>query len=215
MARIEIIAPDSLRQLSGQFQRMQQELNNLRRRLSAFRCELGGEENVIFGVADASIAGTTAALADPASGTLNVYKFTSTGATTDQAGTVDTTRDETVYNLSTVARTTDEFTVAVRDYESGKWMAVAGSGGSGGYKQLCRFTLDAALAADSGASAAALLTAQYGDGTAHSTGAITVYNMLTSATSTYLFSGTSGKAGMAFYDSGTNWRIIQMECPAT
>jgi hypothetical protein len=204
MARLEIIAHDSLRQLSAQFQRMQQEMNNLRRRLSAFRCELGGEENVIFGVADASIAGTSAALADPASGTLNVYKFNSTG------GTTDTSRDETVYNLATVARTTDEYTVAVRDYQSGKWMAVAGSGG---HKKLCRFTLDAALATDSGASAAALLTAQYGDGTAHSTGAITVYNMLTAATSTYLFSGSSGAAGLAYWDSGTNWRIIQMECP--
>ena len=207
MARLEIIAHDSLRQLSAQFQRMQQEMNNLRRRLSAFRCELGGEENVIFGVADASIAGTSAALADPASGTLNVYKFNSTG------GTTDTSRDETVHNLSTVARTTSEYTVAVRDYESGRWMAVAGSGAATGNKRLCRFVLDAALST-SAASAAAKIVVQYGDGTAHSTtGTITVGNLLTSGTSVFLFEGTSGAAGLAYWDSGTEWRIVQMECP--
>lgn len=40
MARHEIIHPDSLRMLSAQVQRQQQEIWNLRRRLGAFRCEL-------------------------------------------------------------------------------------------------------------------------------------------------------------------------------
>lgn len=210
MARIEIIAPDSLRQLSGQFQRMQQELNNLRRRLSAFRCELG-DGDVIFGVADAAIAGTSAALGDPYCGTLSVYKFTSTGGTTDQAGTTDSGRNETVYNLDTVSRTTDEYTVCVRDYKSGKWLT-AGSGAGVGYKKLCRFVLDAAMAT-SDPTGSGLLTAQYGDGTAHSTGAISLDNLLTKTASTYLFAGTSGAAGLGYYTTGTNWRIIQMECP--
>lgn len=168
------------------------------------RTPLAERSNVIFGVADAAIAGTSAALADPGSGTLNVYKLSSTGGTTDSG------RDETVYNLDTVSRTTDEYTVCVRDYESGKWLT-AGSGSGAGYKKLCRFVLDAALTIGS-TSAAALLTNQYGDGTAHSTGAITAHNLLVSATTTYLFAGSSGNAGLAFHDSGTNWRIIQMEC---
>jgi hypothetical protein len=175
------------------------------------RTPLGERSNVIFGVADAAIAGTSDDLSDPYCGTLNVYKFTSTGATTDQAGTTDSGRDETVYNLSTVSRTTDEYTTCVRDYESGKWIAVGGSGGIG-YKKLCRFTLDAAMAT-SNPTGSGLLTAQYGDGTAHSTGAISLDNLLTKTASTYLFSGTSGAAGLGYYTTGTNWRIIQMECP--
>lgn len=49
MARIEIISPDSLRQLSAQFQRLQQQVGNLTRRLSAFRNELddGGGSNAV------------------------------------------------------------------------------------------------------------------------------------------------------------------------
>jgi hypothetical protein len=88
-------------------------------------------------------------------------------------------------------------------------MAVAGSGGTG-YKNLCRFILDAPLT-NGTESVAALLTAQYGEGTAHSTGAITVHNMLTSATTTYQFAGSSGHTGLASHDSGTNWRIIHLE----
>ena len=168
---------------------------------------LAERPDVLFGVADASIAGTTGTLTKPGSGTLNVYKFTSTG------GTSVTTRDETVHNLSTVARTTSEYTVAVRDYQSGRWMAVAGSGAATGNKRLCRFVLDAALST-SAASAAAKIVVQYGDGTAHSTtGTITVGNLLTSGTSVFLFEGTSGAAGLAYWDSGTEWRIVQMECP--
>jgi hypothetical protein len=116
-----------------------------------------------------------------------------------------------VYNLSTVERTTDEYTVAVRDYESGKWMAVAGSGGEG-YKKLCRFVMDAALTTTK-ATESAKITTQFGAGTAHSTtGTITVRNLLTSAGGVYLFEGSSGNAGLAYYDADTNWQIIQMEC---
>lgn len=163
--------------------------------------------DVLFGVADVAIDGTTGTLTTPGSGTLNVYDFTSTG------GTTVTTRDVTVYNLSSIARSTSEYTVAVRDYKSGNFMAVAGSGATSSSKKLCRFLLDAAMTT-SDASGTGKITNQYGDGTAHSTsGTITVGNMLTAATSAYLFSGSSGAAGLAYWDSGTNWRILQMECP--
>lgn len=162
--------------------------------------------DVIFGVADSPVAGTTGTLTTPGSGLLSVYKFTSTG------GTTDTTYNTTVHNLSAVSRTTDQFTIAARDFRSGRWMAVAGSGDDG-YKKICRFLLDAALTT-SDASVAAKIAAQYGDGTAHSTaGTITAWNLLTSGTSVYLFSGSSGAAGLAYWDAGTNWRILQMECP--
>jgi hypothetical protein len=31
----------------------------------------------------------------------------------------------------------------------------------------------------------------------------------------YLFEGASGAAGLAVFDSGTTWQIVNMECPAT
>jgi hypothetical protein len=173
---------------------------NLGRPLQNSRRVLVGRTSVMFGVASTAIAGTTAALTDPGSGTLNVYKF-------DGTGTTDTGRDETVYNLDTVSRTTGQFTVCVRDDESGRWMATGGGGS--GYKQLCRFVLDAELT-DATTSQAALLTNQWGEGTAHSTGSITVYNPLDGYTTGCLFEGTSGTAGLAGYDSGTAWVILQM-----
>jgi len=79
-------------------------------------------------------------------------------------------------------------------------------------KRLCRFTLDAALAT-SDASKAATITTQYGEGTSHSTTAITVHNLLTHTAGTYVFEGDSGDAGLAYFNSSGNWVIIQMECP--
>lgn len=77
-------------------------------------------------------------------------------------------------------------------------------------KRLCRFTLNAALAT-SDASKAATITNQYGPGKDHASTAITVYNLLSgTVASTYTFEGASGEAGLAEYDSGTSWRIIQM-----
>lgn len=79
-------------------------------------------------------------------------------------------------------------------------------------KRLCRFTLDAALAT-SDASKAATITHQFGEGIDHASTSITVYNLLTHTAGTYVFEGDSSDAGYAYYDSGTSWRIIQMECP--
>jgi len=158
--------------------------------------------DVVFGIADAAIS---AAATTPVSGTLNVYKMSSTG------GVSDSGRNETVYNLSSVSRTTDEYTVGVRDYYSGKYLAF-GSGSGAGYKKLCRFVLDAALSTTA-ASVAGKITNQYGDGTAHSTtGTITLGNLLTKTAGTYTFEGSSGNAGLAYHTSGTAWRIVQMQC---
>jgi len=80
------------------------------------RRPLGGRSDVIFGVVDATVTGTTGAVTDPGSGTLSVYKFTSTG------GTSDTGRNETVYNMTAINATTDEWFVCLRDYQSGLFM---------------------------------------------------------------------------------------------
>lgn len=79
------------------------------------------------------------------------------------------------------------------------------------FKPLVRFTLGGTLAT-SEASKAATITHQYGRGIDNST-SITVHNLLTSTASTYAFSGASGAAGLAYHDYGTNYRIIQLECP--
>ena len=84
------------------------------------RRPLGGRSDVIFGVVDATVTGTTGAVTDPGSGTLSVYKFTSTG------GTSDTGRDETVYNMTTIDATTSEWSVCMRDYQSGLFMLAKG-----------------------------------------------------------------------------------------
>lgn len=82
------------------------------------------------------------------------------------------------------------------------------------YKSLVRFTLSSALAT-SDASKTATITNQYGFGVDNTTasGGITVHNLLTSTGGVYVFEGDSGDAGLAMWDQGTNYRIIQMECP--
>lgn len=172
------------------------------RPLQATGRTLPPRRDIIFGVAEAAVEGTSDALSDPHAGTLNVYELTTAGGTTDSG------QNEEFWNMSSVARTTSEYTVCVRDYKSGLFMSMGG-GGTGGKKPFCRFTLDAELT-DATTSVAALLTNQWGEGTAHSTGSITVYNPLDGYTTGCLFEGTSGTAGIAGYDSGTAWVILQL-----
>lgn len=82
------------------------------------------------------------------------------------------------------------------------------------FKPEVRFTLDAVLAT-SDASKSATITDQYGPGTANPTLAITVHNLLTDTAGSYLFSGPSAAAGLAFHDSGQNYRIHQLQCDET
>ena len=99
----------------------------LRDLVSAYRSGLLGKPNasrriteqrqeIIFGVVDATITGTTGAATDPGSGTMSVFNFTSTG------GTTDTGDNETVYNMSASSATTDEWQVCIRDFQSSNWM---------------------------------------------------------------------------------------------
>jgi hypothetical protein len=92
------------------------------------------------------------------------------------------------------------------------WVRLGTSPTSQATKALVRFTLDAALTlAD--ASQDATIVAQYGTGVDNSDTAITVHNLATAA-SGYVFEGAIGAAGLAMHDSGQNYRIIQLECPA-
>jgi hypothetical protein len=79
-------------------------------------------------------------------------------------------------------------------------------------KRLVRFTLNEALTT-SDQFKAATITHQYGPGIDHTETTITVFNMLTHSPGTYLFEGDSGDAGLAMWDSDSNFIIIQMECP--
>jgi len=91
------------------------------------------------------------------------------------------------------------------------------SGAAIAYKQLVKFSLDAALTTAESFELATIED-QYGPGKDHPTGtAIKVWNMEVSTASTYLFEGDSGDFGLALFhrDNGTNLEfvIIQMECP--
>ena len=122
-------------------------------------------------------------------------------------------RTETIYNASTDATGTGTFLPVERD-KFGDWWVVFGDSMSL-KKPLVRFTLDADLTT-SDASKAATITDQYGPGADNAT-SITVHNLeIVPATGTateYMFEGDSGDAGYALWDSGTNYRIIQIQCP--
>jgi hypothetical protein len=92
----------------------------------------------------------------------------------------------------------------------GEWWISAGDT----RKRWCRFTLSAAMTT-SDSSKSATIHSQIGPGVAHTTTSITVNNLLTSSSGVYLFEGASGAAGLAVFDSGTTWQIVNMECPAT
>jgi hypothetical protein len=115
MARLEIIAHDSLRQLSAQFQRMQQEMNNLRRRLSAFRCELGGDPHQFVAMSSSlgvdAYSGSVAGHADV------------TLCTVSTSGLVEnTTHAVHAYNLSLTAVSANAIIQIKREEKTGRFM---------------------------------------------------------------------------------------------
>lgn len=79
-------------------------------------------------------------------------------------------------------------------------------------KRLVRFVLDEALTTND-EHKAATIEDQYGPGIDHTETSITVYNMPTHTASVYLFEGDEGDAGLAMWDSESDFIIIQMECP--
>ena len=116
----------------------------------------------------------------------------------------------TVYNLLEMELPVDAICNCI--YMDGRWFVISMEY----YKSLVRFTLDAALTT-SDASQTATITDQYGPGVDNTTasGGITVHNMETSAAGTYMFEGNLNDAGLAMWDQGTDYRIIQIECDTT
>ena len=80
------------------------------------------------------------------------------------------------------------------------------------YKPLIHFELDGALTTGEASNAADII-AQFGPGFDNPTTAITVYNLETTSSGVYVFSGIDTAAGWALWDSADKYRIIQMECP--
>lgn len=76
----------------------------------------------------------------------------------------------------------------------------------------CRFTANADFTTSS-ETVTGTIQSQFGPGRGHTTTSRTFYNLEDNAGG-YVFEGDSGDAGFAVWDSGSNWRIIQMECPA-
>ena len=143
----------------------------------------------------------------PGSATATLYKFDSGDlAAHEDEGSSDVTK--TVYNITETAIPANEFVLCAQDIITGHLIAV--SVDEANKQPLVRFTLNAALTT-SDSSKAATITNQYGPGIANST-SITVYNCETASAGTYIFSADSGDAGLAIWDSGTDYRIIQLEC---
>lgn len=116
----------------------------------------------------------------------------------------------TVYNLLTIELPLNAICNCV--FMDGRWFVISMEY----FKSLVRFTLDVALTT-ADASQTATITDQYGPGVDNTTasGGITVHNLLTSAAGTYMFEGNVGDAGLAMWDEGTDYRIIQIECDTT
>jgi len=72
-----------------------------------------------------------------------------------------------------------------------------------------RFSLDNALTTAEASNAATVADTT----SSWDTESITVYNMLTSTASTYLFEGDSGDFGLCVLREDGNWWIVNMECP--
>lgn len=143
------------------------------------------------------------------SGTAKLLYLTSGSLSSWEPGSATVTT--TVYNPHEIALASGARFLGVRTLDGVLWVA---SWSFVEYKPLVRFTLAAALAT-SDASKSATITNQYGPGVDNTTsaGGITVHNLLTSTGGVYVFEGASGAAGLAAWDSGTNYRILQMECP--
>ena len=125
----------------------------------------------------------------------------------------------TVFNMLRVDGSTYDFTGSNGDVGYARW----DSGNNyriihmelQPYKPIIDFALTAALGTNE-ASESATIVAQFGHGRSNpntSSGAITVYNLETSTAGVYLFEGVSGAKGRAAWDSGNNYRILNMECP--
>lgn len=151
---------------------------------------------------------TAASGATVGSGTAKILHKSSGDLVAYQPGSADVTA--TVYNPLEVALDAGDVFMGVRTLDGALWV-VNVFNDTGLIKPLADFSLGSAMTT-SDASKSATIQNQYGPGKDNST-SITVYNMATSTGGTYVFEGASGARGLALWDSGTNYRIIQMECP--
>lgn len=143
----------------------------------------------------AALSGTT-----PGSATVTIQTFDGSNQLTASSATI------TAYNFWTSVVPAGAYITVVQEIATGRYVI----SGFPPIKPLCRFTLGGTLGTGT-ASQSATISAQYGPGLANST-SITVHNLLTSTGGVYVFDNASGDAGLAIWDSGTNYRIIQMEC---
>lgn len=122
----------------------------------------------------------------------------------------DATNTISVRNMwDTIAIPVNQYVQVIQDTAGTFWVASEYV-----YQPLIRFTLAAALTT-ADASKTGTITNQYGPGIASpntGAGAITVHNYETKTAGTYRFEGDVGDAGEAIWDSGTNYRIIDL-CP--
>ena len=80
-------------------------------------------------------------------------------------------------------------------------------------KQFIRFELTETLSTGDASATADILT-QYGPGAEHGiTESITVLNYETSTGGVYRWEGVSGAVGLAAWNGGTEFVIIDLECP--
>ncbi len=70
----------------------------------------------VFGRLSGQVAAATTLTGAPTTGTLQIYKFTSTGGTSDTGDTIG------VYNFSVTAVTTDRWVMASCEVYSAKWL---------------------------------------------------------------------------------------------
>lgn len=145
---------------------------------------------------------------EPGRGDAVLFTINKNGSLEEWKTEAGETITETVYNLSSAPISEDRYFVVYQDLLSGKLIV----GSPIGYKPWCNFILDYELTS-SDDDQDATIQSQWGLGVDNEED-ITVHNMGTSETDTYLFSGDSGDKGLAAWrGDGTNYVIIQMECP--
>lgn len=123
---------------------------------------------------------------------------------------------EKCYNISTSAVSTSDIVIVSQEQMTGRFFIVSGIGGGGltGYKDVI-FTLATTALTTSSSTNNATIHWQFGIGSTSpntGAGAISVNNMPVSGGG-YLFEGDVGDYGIAIWDNGNAYQIIQMECP--
>lgn len=130
-------------------------------------------------------------------------------------GWQETNYAATVYEISS-AHSFEQDDIAWATWSSSRkrWevqsLVSAGGQPEDGLKPLVRFTLDDDLTSQD-ASQTATITDQWGPGVANANLTITAHNLETSDAGNYFFKGEQGDVGLAFHDSGQNYRILLME----